>query len=89
MMTADELPPGSKHCTFVFGHDTFKPIVWAVVENPDRHVSLSGNWDAGSSMSYAKSKSVIVGLQRCGSQATYMVHDPVNGTTEEGRGKNT
>jgi len=52
MMTSDEVPPGSKHCTFVFGQDTFKPIVPAAAENPDKHNSRSDNWDAGSAMSY-------------------------------------
>jgi len=52
-MTSDEEPPGSKHCTFVLGQDTFKPIVRAAVENPERHVSRSGNCDAGSAMSSA------------------------------------
>jgi len=46
MMTSDEVPLGSKHCTFVFGQDTFKP-------NSDRHVSRSDNWEAGSAMSSA------------------------------------
>jgi len=51
MMKSDEVPPGSKHCTFVFVKDKFKPIVRAVAVNPDRHVSKSGNWEAGNVVS--------------------------------------
>jgi len=44
------------------GH--IKPMIRAAAENPDMHVSRSGNWEAGSAMSSAYSRSVTVYLPR-------------------------
>jgi len=76
MMTSDVVPPGSKYCTFVFGQDTFKPIVRPAAENPDKHNSRSVNWDRATAESDAL-------------QTNHVLHDPVNGTAEEDRGKHT
>jgi len=88
MMTSDKVPPGSKHCTFVLCQDTFKPIVQAAVENPDRHVSKSGNCEATVRQRIVQIRE-SVSPESDAVQATHMVHDPVNGTTEECRGKDT
>jgi len=90
-MMFDEVLPGSKHCTFVYGQVTFRPIVRAAAENPDRHVSGSGNWEAGSTIASAQSRSATVYVPRVTlfRPLIIMLQDLVNGTEEAGTGKDT